>query len=356
MKSFRSVLRFAAITVFAVMLTAGAAFAGGKEKKILLKMPLAFPSTLPILGEGATYFRDLVNSLSDTIRVKIYEPGKLMPAFEIHDAVSTGKVNAGYSISGYIQGKVPAAAIFSSLPFGPDVSVFASWFMDGDGTKLYQEMYDDNGFNIHVIPITVYTAETAGWFKKPINSLADFKGLKIRFYGLGGKVLAKLGASVELIPGAEIFPALEKGAIDATEFSMPVVDEKLGFYKIAKFNYFPGWHQPSSTFELLINKDTWKSMSPRQKAVIETAAKATNYYTLTKSVAVQGKVMLENEKKGVHNMKFSKKILDGLHKAWNEVAAEESAQDPFFKKVYDDQKKYFGQVDEFVKRSSFPAE
>lgn len=356
MTSLKTMIKLAVVAVFAVMMTAGAAFAADKEKSILLKMPLAFPSTLPILGEGAVYFENLINSMDDTLKVKIYEPGKLMPAFEIHDAVSTGKVNAGYSISGYIQGKIPAAAVFSSLPFGPGVEVFASWFMEGNGTKLYQEMYDSNGFNIKVLPITVYTAETAGWFKKPINSVEDFKGLNIRFYGLGGKVLAKLGASVAIIPGGEIFPALEKGAIDATEFSMPVVDQKLGFYKIAKYNYFPGWHQPSSTFELLINKDTWNSMSPRQQTVIQTAVNATNYYTLTRSIAVQGKVMRDNESKGVHNMKFNKETLDALHKTWDEVAAEETAKDPFLKKVLDDQKAYFAEVNEFVTRSSFPAE
>ncbi len=135
---------------------------------------------------------------------------------------------------------------------------------------------------------------------------------------------------------------------------MPVVDQKLGFYKIAKYNYFPGWHQPSSTFELLLNKDTWNSMSPRQQAVVQAAVNATNYYTLTRSIALQGKVMIENESRGVKNMKFNKEVLDALHKAWDEVAAEESAKDPFFKKVLADQLKYFGEVNKFVKHSSFP--
>lgn len=352
MTSFKTMLKLAVIAVIALTLSAGAVFAADQEKKILLKMPLAFPSTLPILGEGAVYFENLVNSMDDTIKVKIYEPGKLMPAFEIHDAVSTGKVNAGYTMSGYIQGKIPAAAIFSTVPFGPSVEVFASWFTTGNGLKLYQQMYDDNGFNFKVIPITAYAGETAGWFRKPIEKPEDFKGLKIRFYGLGGNVLAKLGASVAIIPGAEIFPALEKGAIDATEYSMPVVDEKLGFYKVAKYNYFPGWHQPSNTFELLINKDTWNSMSPRQQEVIKAAADATNYYTLTRSIAVQGKVMKENEAHGVKNMRYNKEVLDALRKAWGEVVEEMSAKDPLFKKVYDDQVKFFNEAEDFVKKSS----
>lgn len=350
MTSFKTMIRFAAIIVFAVALTAGSAVA--KEKKILLKMPLALPSSLPILGEGAVYFQDMVNAMDETIKVKLYEPGKLMPAFEIHDAVSTGKVNAGYSISGYIQGKVPAASLFAALPFGPTAEVFASWFREGNGGKLYQEMYEKNGYDIKVFPVAPYAAETAGWFRKPIESAEDFKGLKIRFFGLGGKAMAKLGASVALLPGAEIFPALEKGALDATEFSMPIVDKKLGFYKIAKYNYFPGWHQPSSTFELLINKKTWDSMSPRQQKVIQAAVEATSFHILTKSVAVQGKVMIENEKNGVHNMTFKPEVLSAIEKAWNEVAAEESAKDPFFKQVLEDQQQYFKEVSTFVKRST----
>lgn len=234
--------------------------------------------------------------------------------------------------------------------------MFGSWFTVGNGSKLYQEMYDNAGFNVRVFPITIYTAETAGWYKKPIESIDDFKGLKIRFYGLGGKVLAKLGASVVLLPGAEIFPALEKGAIDATEFSMPIVDKKLGFYKIAKYNYFPGWHQPSSTFELLINKETWNSMSPRQQAVIQTAVNATNYFTLTKSIAVQGKVLMENEEKGVKNMKFNDEIVKKLRQTWNEVLEEETAKDPFFKKVIEDQKQYFKEVNKFINYSTLPFE
>lgn len=352
MTSFKTMLRLAVITVFAVVFTAGAAFAADKEKKILLKLPLAFPTTLPILGEGAAVFADYINNMDDTLKVKIYEPGKLMPAFEIHEAVSTGKVNAGYSMSGYVQGKIPAAAIFSAVPFGPSVEVFASWFTVGNGLKLYQEMYDSNGFNIKVLPITAYGAETAGWFSKPIEKPEDFKGLNIRFYGLGGKVLSKLGASVAIIPGGEIFPALEKGAIDATEYSMPVVDEKLGFYKVAKYNYFPGWHQPSNTFELLINKDTWNSMSPRQQKVVQAAVEATNYYTLTKSLAIQGKVMAENEKRGAKNMRYNENVLDALRASWKEVVAEMSADDPFFKKVYEDQVQFFADVQTFVDSSS----
>ncbi|MBC7197226.1 MAG: TRAP transporter substrate-binding protein [Deferribacterales bacterium] len=356
MRSVKMFLKVFSVVILVLAISTVNLFAKEKEKNILLKMPLAFPSTLPILGEGAVYFADLVNSMDDTIKVKIFEPGKLMPAFEIHDAVSTGKVNAGYTISGYIQGKIPAAAVFSALPFGPTPEVFGSWFTVGNGSKLYQEMYDNAGFNVRVFPITIYTAETAGWYKKPIESIDDFKGLKIRFYGLGGKVLAKLGASVVLLPGAEIFPALEKGAIDATEFSMPIVDKKLGFYKIAKYNYFPGWHQPSSTFELLINKETWNSMSPRQQAVIQTAVNATNYFTLTKSIAVQGKVLMENEEKGVKNMKFNDEIVKKLRQTWNEVLEEETAKDPFFKKVIEDQKQYFKEVNKFINYSTLPFE
>lgn len=329
----------------AVLLTVGfSTTAVAKEKKILLKVPVALPTSLPILGEGIVYFKKTLEAMDNTIKVKIYEPGKLMPAFEIHDAVSTGKVNAGYSIAGYIQGKVPAASLFAALPFGPRPDVFAAWFREGNGGKLYQEMYEKNGYNIKVIPMAPYAAETAGWYRKEINSADDLKGLKIRFFGLGGKVMSKLGASVALLPGAEIFPALEKGALDATEFSLPVVDKKLGFYKIAKYNYFPGWHQPSSQFELLINKDVWNSMSKRQQAVVTAAAEATNFNSIARSISIQGKYLKENEAKGVKNLRYNKELLDLFKKTWDEVAAEEGAKDPFFKKVLEDQTQFFKEV------------
>lgn len=251
--------------------------ASADEKKVLLKIPTAFSTSLPTLGECMPFFKEYVEAASEnTIRVKIYEPGKLMPAFEIHDAVSTGKVNAGYTAPVYLAGKVKTTELFTYIPFGAALPAYLGWFYHGNGKQLYQEMYDQAGYNLKAFPFCFLAPETGGWFRKPIDSPEDLKGLNIRWPGLGGKVLQKLGASVSLIPGGEIFPALEKGALDGTEFSVPAIDTKLGFYKVAKYNYFPGWHQPATHLELILNKDTWNEMSPRQQAVMELATRAVN--------------------------------------------------------------------------------
>lgn len=335
-----------AFLILSVLLIVGMAADDGlaqtKEEKIILKVPIAFSTVLPSLGDCMLFFQQMVEQASEgTIMVKIYEPGKLIPPFEIHDAVSTGKVNAGYTASGYAVGKMPAAEFFTSIPFGPDLPGYLGWYYFGNGNKLYQEMYDRAGYKIKPFPFCFLAPETAGWFKKPIDKPEDLKGVRIRFFGLGGKVLSKLGCSVSTIPGGEIFPALEKGALDATEFSLPAIDTRLGFYKVAKYNYFPSWHQPSTHLEFIMNMDTWKGMSPRQQGVIEAATRAVNLYTLAKSTAEQGKVVTENaEKHGTINAIWSPELLQLFKKTWNEVIEEEAAKDPFFKTVWEDVKAY----------------
>lgn len=350
MKLLKTLLVTLLATVLLATFSAGTALA---EKKVLLKVPVAFSSTLPILGESIIYFKDTVEKLSNgDIKVKIYEPGKLMPALEIHDAVSTGKVNAGFGVSGYYQGKIPAISMFTAVPFGPRPVDYAGWLYEGNGLKLYQELYDKHGVNVKAFPLSIWAPETGGWYNKEINSVDDLKGLKIRFFGYGGKVLSKMGASVVTIAGGEIYPALEKGAIDASEFALPNIDTKLGFAKVAKYNYFPGWHQPATASELLINKDTWNGMSERQQLIIETAVKATTFFIMARSEAAQGKVMLENEAKfGTENRVFNQELLDAIHETWLEVAAEESAKDPEFKMVWDDLQDYVKETSAYSSRA-----
>ncbi len=327
-----------------------------KEKPVLLKVPTTFAAALPGLGTTTTWVAERISIASNgSLKMKIYEPGKLVAPFEILDAVSTGKVNAGYSISGYWEGKMPGSSIFSTIPFGPEAGEFLAWMYYGNGKKLYQKMYDDAGFNVHVIPCGIIAPETGGWFKKEIDSVDDLKGLKIRYYGLGGKVLQKLGASVSLIPGGEIFAALEKNAIDATEFSMPAIDKKLGFYKIAKMNYFPGWHQQATLFELLINKNTWNSMSQSQQMLLEIICKAATADAFAFTESIQAAAMAENvEKHGVQNKYYSKEILAAFEKAWFEVADDLSTTSPFFKEAWEDLSAFRGEYDVWAKHAFLP--
>lgn len=344
MKRFSLVTFLVLILVIVFCIPGSTVFA---EKQVLLKIPTAFGTSLPTIGACLPWFaKNLEAASGGSIKVKIYEPGKLVPPFQIHEAVSTGKVNAGYTAAGYIAGKLPAASLFIAAPFGPGPLEYLAWFYEGNGRKLFQEMFDKAGYNLKVFPFLFIGPETAGWFTKPINTVKDLKGLRIRFFGLGGKVLQKLGASVSLIPGSEIFPSLEKGAIEGTEFSQPAIDKVVGLYKVAKYNYFPGWHQPGSQLELIINKDTWNSMSKAQQALVEVTVRATNSYSLANSEALQAKIIKENaEKHGVKNLYWSDDMLKALHKAWLEVAAEESAKDPMFKKVWTDMKAFMKEHD-----------
>nr|WP_315982779.1 hypothetical protein [Aliamphritea spongicola] len=162
--------------------------------KVLLKTPIAFGSHLPALGTPIKWVSEQLKVMSDgSIKMKIYEPGKLVAPKEILDAVSAGKINSGYATAGYWQGKMPAAALFSAVPFGPEAGEYMAWLYYGNGMNLYQEMYDTNGYNVKVIPCAIISPETSGWFSKEINSPEDLKGLNMRFFGLGASVMEKLG-------------------------------------------------------------------------------------------------------------------------------------------------------------------
>ena len=310
--------------------------------KLLLKTPIAFSTALPGLGSPIPRVAEQLDLMSGgTLKMKVYEPGELVPAFEILDAVSTGKINSGYTTAGYWAGKIPAAPLFSAVPFGPEAGEYMAWIYYGNGLALYQEMYDQAGYNVHVIPCAIIAPETSGWFANEINSPADLDGLKMRFFGLGGKVMQKLGVATSLLPGGEIFPALEKGAIDATEFSMPAIDARLGFHKLVKFNYFPGWHQQATLFELIINKDVWADVNDTHRAIIENACKASMTDSFAEGEAIQHAVLIDNvENNGVTIKQWSQEMLDTYRSTWDEVAAEEAANDAFFAKVLSDMNEF----------------
>ncbi|MDP5217660.1 TRAP transporter substrate-binding protein [Ruegeria sp. 2205SS24-7] len=319
----------------ATSLLAGPAIAADK---MLLKTPIAFSTALPGLGSPIPRVAEQLDLMSGgTLKMKVYEPGKLVPPFEILDAVSSGKINSGYTTAGYWAGKIPAAPLFSAVPFGPEAGEYMAWLYYGNGMSLYQEMYDQAGFNVKVIPCAVIAPETSGWFATEINSPEDLSGLKMRFFGLGGKVMQKLGVATSLLPGGEIFPALEKGAIDATEFSMPAIDARLGFHKLVKFNYFPGWHQQATVFELLINKDVWNEASEQHQAIIENACKASMADSFAEGEAIQHAALIDNvENNGVEIKQWNDDMLATFQSTWEEVAAEEAANDAFFAKVLGD--------------------
>ena len=315
--------------------------ATGVQAQETFEMTSAFGKNLPILGTAGVDFVEKINSISESVEFEHFDPGELVPVLEALDAVSNGSVDAAYTTSGYWQGKITAASLFAAVPFGPEAGEFLGWMLYDDGAALFQEMYDQAGYNVHVMPCGIIAPETSGWFRKEINSLEDLQGLNMRFFGLGAEVMQRLGVSTSLLAGGDIFPALERGAIDATEFSMPRIDANLGFYQIAKFNYFPGWHQPATLFELLVNKDRWDELDERSQKQIEVACLANVTTNYAEGEATNYAAMVDNvENKGVSIKNWDPEILKTFEATWNEVAAELAAEDPFFKKVWDDLQEY----------------
>lgn len=298
------------------------------------RMASTYPSTLTILGTMGKRVERLADSVSGgNIQIKFYEPGALAPPFEIFDAISYGAIEAGWSTPGYWAGREPALQLFSAVPFGPAAAEYLAWFDYGGGRALFEEIYHRH--NIHSLICGISPPEASGWFKAPIDDIEDFEGLKIRFFGLGGKVLEKLGASVQLLSGGDIFPALELGTIDATEFSVPAVDLKMGFYQAAKHYYFPGWHQQSTFFELMINLDAWRALTPVQKGQIEALCSQNVRLGLSEGAALQAAAMQELERKGVIFHIWPPEILEALRQAWRETAAELSEEDADFARGFE---------------------
>ena len=315
---------------------------------VKLNMPSVFPGSLTQLGTAGVRVADTVNLISGgDVKIKFFEPGALVPALEIFDAVSNGSVDAGWSTSGYWGSKNSALNIFATVPFGPQAGEYLAWMWYGDGDKLKNEIYNKHG--IQSITCGIHSPETSGWFKKEIKSPADLKGLKMRFYGIGAKVMQKLGVDTQLLSAGDIFPALERGTIDATEFSMPAIDLKLGFYNAAKHNYFPGWHQQSTIQELIINKKKWDAMSKTQKAIIDTACRANVSTQFAEGEAIQGPALAELKKKGVITHRWDQSMLDALEKGWGEVLAEEKAANPEFKAVWSNLEKFREEYSEWKK-------
>jgi TRAP-type mannitol/chloroaromatic compound transport system substrate-binding protein len=317
------------------------ALSGAVQAQETFEMTSAFAKNLPILGTAGVDFVEKINSISEGVEFEHFDPGELVPTLEALDAVSNGSVDAAYTTSGYWQGKITAASLFAAVPFGPEAGEFLGWMLYDDGAELFQRMYDQAGYNVHVLPCGIIAPETSGWFKNEINSMADLEGLNMRFFGLGAEVMQRLGVSTSLLAGGDIFPALERGAIDATEFSMPRIDARLGFHQIAKFNYFPGWHQPATLYELLINKDRWDDLDERSQKQIEVACLANVTTNFAEGEATNFDAMVENvEKNGVTIKQWSPEMLATFESTWNEVAAELAAEDAFFAEVWADLQEY----------------
>lgn len=314
------------------MVTQNTTAAGESPRRIHWRVPVVFASNLPVLGEAAVYLSEQISQVSNgAVNLQLFEPGEIVPPFSVTDAVRDGKVEAGYTWLGYDQGKIPSSALLAAIPFGFEPWEFSGWWYEGGGRELAEELYRPH----HIMPLFcgLIGPETAGWFRQPLQSLDDIKGLKIRFAGLGGKVFEQAGASVTMLPGGEIFQALEKGAIDATEYSLPIVDQALGFSRVAKNNYFPGWHQPFTASHLVVNLDVWNSMSAADQALLATTCEATVLRNLAASEGRQGAVIAGFGDIGVTARYLPMEILRELQRITEQVLDEEASKDADFRAI-----------------------
>jgi TRAP-type mannitol/chloroaromatic compound transport system substrate-binding protein len=325
------------VVVIGAALAVGSALAAATlaQERVHWKMQSAFPSNLPHTGVAGKRMEAMVARLSGgDFQLKFYEPGALVPALECFDAAAKGSVEACWTTAAFHTGKIPALAFFSTVPFGPQYGEFFAWKLYGGGDELQKEIYGQHGLT--KIDCFATGPETSGWFRKKVGSLAELKGMKMRFLGLGAQVMQKLGMSTQLLAPADIYPALERGVIDATEFAMPDMDIKLGFYQVAKYNYYPGWHQPASVGELLMNKAAYEALPEAYKATLEAACGWNIHVTYAESEAMNPPAMNEMlTKYGVQNVRWTDAELAAFEQAWDEVLAEQSAADPTFKKVAD---------------------
>lgn len=308
---------------------------GRSDERFEWTMVTTWPPNFPVLGEGCNMFAELVEKMSGgRLTIKVYGGGELVPALEVFDTVSAGTAEIGNGAAYYWAGKVPAAQFFATVPFGMNAQQMNAWLTSGGGQELWKEVYAP--FNMISFPAGNTGVQMGGWFNREINSVSDLKGLKMRIPGIGGKVISKVGGAAVNVAGGEIYTNLERGVIDATEWIGPYHDYKMGFYKIAKYYYYPGWHEPGSTLETMINKAKFESLPADLQQILLTAIAWQNTWTLSTFEAENNtylKKLVEEE--GVQLKEFPEDVLAELRTATREVLAEMIAEDPVAKKVHD---------------------
>jgi len=245
-----------------------------RNKKTTLKLATSWPAHFPIIGTGVDSFAERIKSISGgSLEIKIYAKNTLVPALAVFDAASSGQIDAFHSGPYYWKGKNSAFSLFSGIPFGFTAEEINSWMLYGGGLELWREQYAK--YNLHPFLGGNTNIQMGGWYRKPINSLEDMNGLKMRIPGLGGEVFAKMGVNPILLPAGEIYTSLERGVIDATEWVGPALDIKMGFYKVAPY-YYSGWHEPGSILELTFNKQSFDKLADEHKSMIEVASSELN--------------------------------------------------------------------------------
>ncbi len=316
------------------------------EEKIVWKMATSWPDGT-ILQEAANEFADKVTTMSGgRLTIKSYPAGVLMGALEVADAVRMGTIDAAHSSASYSVGQLPAAPLFGYIPFGMEPIPYLTWMYEGEGKELFAELYEKFDYG-YAAPCGIIPSEDLAWSNKPITSMEDFKGLKFRTSGYWGEILSDAGASVMMLPAGEVYEAIQRKVLDAGEFSIPSMDKDLAFYEIAEYLLLPGIHQTSTILDLKVNKRSWNKLPDDLKAIIDVAAKATTLEILTKCIKADVPALEFFKEKGVKIQYLDPEIQKELAKKAEALMAAKGEKDPFFKKVYESQKKFRTGYDEY---------
>jgi TRAP-type mannitol/chloroaromatic compound transport system substrate-binding protein len=354
----KSRLLTAAASFVAAAFVAGVASAQQPAGPRTLKMQSTWPASLT-LQDNFRFFGERVDKLTGgQLKVETLAAGQIVPAFEILDATHKKVIDGGHGIAYYWVGKSKAATLFSNTPagiVGMDHMDYLGWIYEGGGLELWWEFYQKElKLNVIAFPILPASPQALGWFKRPIKNLADFKGMKCRQTGIVAEIYQRMGMQTVNMPGGEIVPSAQRGVIDCAEWVGGIEDLRLGLPQVWKYHYTPGMHESASIGELIINSEVWASLSPQQQEVIRSATVETFLRWWVKWQKQNADAIEEmRTKHGTQINRTQPEILIAFFKAWDELAKEESAKSPFFKKVLDSQRDYAKKVVP-AKRFMFP--
>lgn len=309
------------------------------QAQVRWRLASSFPKALDTIYGGAEVFAKSVNAMSGgKFTVSVHAGGELVPPFGVVDGVQNGTIECAHTAPYYFFGKDETFALGCAIPFGLNSRQMTAWMYEGNGLKLMRDFY--KSYNIVNFPLGNTGAQMGGWYRKEVNSLADMKGLKMRIGGFAGKVLERLGSVPQNIPGGEIYQALEKGTIDATEWVGPYDDLKLGFHKVAPHYYYPGWWEGGPQLDLYVNQKAYNALSAENKAIVEAAASHA-HVTMQAMYDARNTVALKQLVAGGAKLhRFSKSIMDAAFKESMALYSELSAKNPNWKKVYQDYAKF----------------
>ncbi|ACN14506.1 periplasmic TRAP-type dicarboxylate transporter protein [Desulforapulum autotrophicum HRM2] len=333
------------VTTFFLLTMAGSALGADK---IVWKMASSWPKGT-VLQEIADDFAARITTMSNgRLTIKSYPAGVLMGALEVTDAARMGTIDAAHSSPTYSVGQLPAAPLFGYIPFGMETIPYLTWMYEGEGKALFSKLYEKFDFG-YVAPCGIIPSEDLAWSNKPITTMEDFKGLKFRTSGYWGEILSAAGASVMMLPAGEVYEALQRNVLDAGEFSIPSIDKDLAFYEIADYLLVPGIHQTSTFLDIKINKRSWNKLSEDLKEIVRVASEASTMRLLTRCISRDVPALEFFREKGVKIQYLDPKIQKELSIKAEALMAQKAATDPFFKEVWESQKKFRTEYDSYKK-------